>query len=128
MLWQIIQVYVGQWGVNRVYVRGDGLLDHALFLNRVMEGKSFVTNGPILGLTVEGKNSGDSIAITAKGQTLTYSAFLRSQVPIDHFEVIWNGEAIATHKLTNAMTSADVKGSIKVKGSGWLLLRAWIAS
>lgn len=115
----------GPVGVNRVYVEGEGEIDHNVFLNQVMKGKSFVTNGPILGLTVDGMSSGDSIVIAAKGQTLSYAAFLRSQIPIDHFEVIWNGEVITTHKLTNAMTSADVKGSIKVKGSGWLLLRAW---
>ena len=115
----------GPVGLNRVYVKGEGSLDHHWFLKQVMDGKSFVTNGPLLGFIVNGKSSGDSIVMDARSQTLSYSAFLRSQVPIDHLDVIWNGEVIATHSLTGAIKSADVTGKIKVKGTGWLLLRAW---
>lgn len=115
----------GPVGLNRVYVRGEGSLDHNTFLKKVVEGKGFVTNGPIIGFTVEEKSTGDSITIAANGQTLSYTAFLSSQVPVDHFEVIWNGEVIAKHSLSGTFKTANVKGSIKIKGSGWLLLRAW---
>jgi hypothetical protein len=115
----------GPVGVNRVYVKGDGPLDEQSFLQKMIAGNSFVTNGPMLAFTLDGKNSGDSIEVSSKGKTLSYSALLRSHVPIDHFEVIWNGEVIAKHTLKEARTSADVTGSIKVKGSGWILLRAW---
>jgi TolB protein len=40
-------------------------------------------------------------------------------------EVIWNGEVVATHPLKGPTQRADLKGTIKVKGSGWILLRAW---
>jgi len=115
----------GPVGLNRVYVKGEGELDQKVFLKKVVAGKSFVTNGPLLGFTIEGKNAGDSVAIPSNGQILSYSAFLRSPVPIDHFEIIWNGEIVARHKLSGTLKTADVKGSVKVKGSGWLLLRAW---
>jgi Tol biopolymer transport system component len=115
----------GPVGVNRVYVKGEGPLNKESFLQKITAGKSFVTNGPMLGFTVDGKNSGDSIEISSKGKTLSYSALLRSHAPIEHFEVIWNGEVIAKHTLKEGQTSADVTGTLKVKGSGWLLLRAW---
>ncbi|MEK6781914.1 MAG: CehA/McbA family metallohydrolase [Bacteroidota bacterium] len=115
----------GPVGLNRVYVNGEGELDHKLFLKNLVEGKSFVTNGPLLGFTVEGKNAGDSITLVGKEQKLSYTAFLRSQVPIDHFEIIWNGEVVAKHTLTDNRKTADAKGSVKVTSSGWLLLRAW---
>jgi hypothetical protein len=44
---------------------------------------------------------------------------------MDHIEVVWNGEVIATHSLKEPAKSADLKGTIHVKGSGWLLVRAW---
>lgn len=115
----------GPVGVNRVYVKGEGPLNLQSFLQKMIAGNGFVTNGPMLGFTVDGKNSGDSIEIPSKGKTLSYSALLRSHVPIEHFEVIWNGEVIVKHTLQAPMTSADVAGTLKVKGSGWLLLRAW---
>jgi len=115
----------GPVGLNRVYVKGDGSLDHKYFLNSVAEGKSFVTNGPMIGFEVDGKTSGDSIFIGSKTRMLSYTASLRSQVPVDHFEVIWNGEVVAKHSSTVSMKIADVNGTVKVKGSGWLLVRAW---
>ncbi|MBK5280227.1 MAG: CehA/McbA family metallohydrolase [Bacteroidia bacterium] len=115
----------GPVGLNRVYVKGEGKLDHKIFLQKVMQGKSFVTNGPLLGLAVDGKTAGDSITISTRGQTLAYTAFLRSQIPVDYLEIIWNGEVISKHKLSGPTKSADVKGTITVKASGWILLRAW---
>ena len=76
-------------------------------------------------LTSTDAESGESITINPKGQSLAYTGFLRSNVPVDHVDVIWNGEVVATHSLKGPTKSVDFKGTIKVKGSGWVLLRAW---
>ncbi len=115
----------GPVGLNRVYVRQIGDLNQEDFLSAVRNGKSFVTNGPIVGLTINGKASGDSLSIPPKGLTASYQAFLRSSVPIDHFEIIQNGEVIATHMLTGNKQTADVSGNLKLKSAGWVLLRVW---
>ncbi len=115
----------GPLGLNRVYVKAEETLDANVFESKLKGGKSFVTNGPMVGLKVENAQSGESIAINSKGQSLSYSGFLRSNVPVDHVEVIWNGEVVATHSLKGPTKSADLNGTIKVKGNGWLLLRAW---
>jgi len=115
----------GPVGLNRVYVQAEETLDASMFEAKLKAGKSFVTNGPIVGLKVENTNPGESITINSKGQSLSYTGFLRSNVPVDHVEVIWNGEVVATHSVKGSTKSADVKGTIKVKGTGWILLRAW---
>ena len=46
-------------------------------------------------------------------------------VPIDHFELIFNGRVIASHHLNGARTQADVSGRVEIPASGWLVLRAW---
>jgi len=115
----------GPVGLNRVYVQAEETLDATVFESKLKAGKSFVTNGPIVGLKVENTNPGESITINPKGQPLSYTGFLRSNVPVEHVEVIWNGEVVATHSLKGPTKSADLKGTIKVKGSGWILLRAW---
>jgi hypothetical protein len=88
------------------------------------QGRTFVTNGPLLGLEIDGKHAGDEITL-AKPTTLPYHASLRSIVPIDHFELIFNGRVIASHRLDRARTQADVSGDVEIPASGWLLLRAW---
>lgn len=115
----------GPVGLNRVYVKADEALDANLFETKLKAGKSFVTNGPIVGLTIENAQPGERIDINPKGQSLSYAGFLRSNVSVDHVEIIWNGEVVATHSLKGPAKSADLKGTIKVNGSGWILLRAW---
>jgi len=115
----------GPVGLNRVYVQAEEILDATVFESKLKAGKSFVTNGPIVGLKVGNANPGESITINPKGQPLSYTGFLRSNVPVDHVEVIWNGEVVATHSFKGPTKSVDFKGTIKVKGSGWVLLRAW---
>lgn len=115
----------GPIGLNRVYVQAEETLDDGVFESKVKAGKSFVTNGPIVGLTVKNATAGESITINSKGESLSYSGFMRSNVPVDHVEVIWNGDVVATHQVKGPTKSADLKGTIKVKGNGWILLRAW---
>ena len=114
----------GPLGLNRVVARMEGAVDKDVFLKKVKAGESFVTNGPVIGLSVDGKQSGETITIGQGGGTLTYQAFLRSQVPLEFFEVVWNGEVVARHPLIDTRRFADVTGKLKVKGPGWLLLRA----
>lgn len=115
----------GPVGLTRVYVRGSGELNPDAFLKEVMNGKSFVTNGPILGLRVNNAVPGDKITIGTKGQSVSYSAFLRSNSAVDHVEVVINGEVVASHIKKEPVKSLDVQGKLKVNGPGWILLRAW---
>ena len=114
----------GPLGLNRVMVQGSGAPDKVSFLEKLKAGKSIVTNGPVIGFSVNGKLPGDRINISPSGETLNYSAFLRSPVPLEFLEVIWNGKVVATHTLLDSKRFADVTGKIKVKGPGWIVLRA----
>lgn len=114
----------GPVGLNRVYVKAEGPLNPETFQNSVKQGRSFVTNGPLVGLKIEDTRPGGRITINPKGQKLSYTGFLRSAVPVDHVEIVWNGEVVANHT-TTATKEVDVKGTLDVKGPGWILLRAW---
>ena len=49
----------------------------------------------------------------------------RSAVPVDHLELIVNGEVARSFEIGGRGRSADISGTVTVAGSGWLLLRAW---
>jgi len=120
----------GPVGVNRTYVRRNApLADPAarrdLWLEGLRAGKSMATNGPLVGVTVNGVGPGAEIRLDAGEHDLAISAFLRSIVPVDRLEVVWNGEVVQTIPTDMTRRRADFSGSIKVNGSGWLLLRAW---
>jgi Tol biopolymer transport system component len=114
----------GPVGMNRVFVAIEGETTPEKLHAALKHGRTFVTNGPLLGLNVDGKQPGDEIALP-KPKTLSYHAALRSIVPLDHFELVFNGHVIASHHLDGTRCQADVSGEVEIPASGWMVLRAW---
>jgi hypothetical protein len=120
----------GPVGINRTYVRTGPVMPEPAarrdaWLAGLKAGHSMATNGPLLGMTVNDVLPGGEIKLAAGEQQLQYAGFLRSIVPVDHLEVVWNGEVVKTVSPDAKRMNADFDGTLTVKGSGWLLLRAW---
>jgi TolB protein len=115
----------GPVGLNRVYAKTPTPLDHRQFLDALVAGRTFGTNGPLLGFTLGGKEIGDVIELPAGSHQLEVQASLRSIVSLDHFEVIGNGEVVASLPLDTGGTSGSASQKIEISRSGWYLLRAW---
>jgi hypothetical protein len=110
-------------GLNRVFVKAGPTLDHERFLAALKAGRTFATNGPLLGFSLQGKEPGDEIRLSAPG-TLDAAVSLRSIVAVDKLEVVANGEVVASVPLSAGRTSATQTLKIKVERSGWYTLRA----
>jgi TolB protein len=115
----------GPVGLNRVYVETPAPLDHRRFLEALAAGRSFATNGPLLGFSLGGKPIGAEIALPAGRHRLELRASLRSIVPVDHFELVRNGEVIASLPLDEAGTTGLASQPVEIDRSGWYLVRAW---
>jgi len=114
----------GPVGMNRVFLNTGGADTPEALRDALTHGKTFATNAAMLALEVEGKQPGDELMLSGPRQ-VTYHAALRSFAPVEHFELVYNGTVVATHKLSGTRTQADVTGSVALNGSGWLVLRAW---
>ena len=55
----------GPVGMNRVYVRTSARLDQRRLLDALRAGRTFATNGPLLGLRVDGRGVGDELRLPA---------------------------------------------------------------
>jgi len=115
----------GPVGLNRVYAKTETPLDHRRFLDALVAGRTFATNGPLLAFTLGGGAIGDTIRLPAGSHELEIGASLRSIVPVDHFEVVRNGEVVASLPIDADGTSSRANRKITVDRSGWYLLRAW---
>jgi hypothetical protein len=120
----------GPVGINRTYVHVPGLSADPVkrqeqWLNGLKAGNTIATNGPLIGFSVDGSGPGESIALGSGSHTLHYEGFLRSVIPVDHLEIVLNGDVIRTIEPGDSRTSADLTGSVTIDESGWLLLRAW---
>jgi TolB protein len=116
----------GPVGLNRVYAEvPKGPLKIAPWLSSIKHGRTFATNGPLLGFSLGGKKLGDELRLPAGENKVRFSAWLRSFVPIDHLEVVCDGKVVRDLKLDAARESADIEETISIRQSGWCLLRAW---
>jgi len=117
----------GPPGLVRVYAHVDSggrALDHRRWLAAIKAGRTFVTNAPVLELTLGRSQIGDEIRLPNRA-TLTAHVRLRSPVPVDHLELIGNGRVAASIPLSGDHTSADTTISVPADASGWFVLRAW---
>jgi hypothetical protein len=112
----------GPVGLNRVFLDTGGRRDAASIAGALKGGHGFVSNGPLLGLIVDGAKPGDTVALT---RTTRYRVALRSPVAIDHLELVHNGAVVRRFTLTGERRDFDAEGSLELAAGGWLLLRAW---
>jgi Tol biopolymer transport system component len=116
----------GPVGLNRVYANvAPGPLKIAPWLDSLKHGRTFATNGPLLGFSLGGLQPGDELHLPAGENTVKFSAWLRSFVPVDHLQVICHGQVVRDLKLEGDRETADVEDTIPISRSGWCLLRAW---
>jgi hypothetical protein len=114
-------------GGDRVYVQTNGPLTMENWLDGLRNGRTFVTNGPIPRLQVNGAGPGATIRLGAGG-SVRVSASVQSLVPFDTLELIQNGQVVSRHAVTaseqTAVHRAEVAVDLPVERSGWIALRA----
>jgi Tol biopolymer transport system component len=116
----------GPVGLNRVYAEvPNGPLNIESWLSSLKQGRTFATNGPLLGFILGSQQVGGELHLPPGETKVKFSGWLRSIVPVDHLEVICNGRVVRELKLNDDRESADIEGAIPLSQSGWCLLRAW---
>jgi hypothetical protein len=109
-------------GYNRVYVQLDGEFSYDAWWQGLKAGRSFVTNGPLLVCTANGKLPGN--IFQSDGQLdIELDVELIASDSVPAVEVIVNGRTFATIALED---SAHRRASTKLtlNESGWFLVRA----
>jgi TolB protein len=115
----------GPVGMNRVYVHAGRPLDRGRFYAALRAGKSFATNGPLLQFSIASTGLGGELTLADGAHQLQARITLRSNVPIDHLEVIGNGAPVVRIPLSGDRTRADTTITLETSTSGWYVLRAY---
>lgn len=115
----------GPVGLNRVFVNLEGPFNLENWLDGLSRGRTFATNGPLIKLIINGQAAGSEITLRNPSPSLRFEASLRSIVPVDHLQIVFNGEVVKELDLGEDKTSGDFSGQIEISKSGWLVLRAW---
>lgn len=113
---------VGVWkGYNRVYAKLDGPLSVENWLSALRRGRTFVTNRPLLFVTVDGQESGAELNVTA-ATPLSVDIRAVSATPITRIDIVHQGRVL---KQIDVDPATDIRRceKITVSKSGWLAVR-----
>jgi hypothetical protein len=113
----------GPVGLARVYLDTGDARDGAAVMAALKAGHGFVSNGPLLGLLVDGRKPGDTV-VAASGSN-RFKVSMRSTVPVDHLELVVNGQVVRAFEPGADRTRFDGEGTVMLPPGGWILLRAW---
>ena len=114
----------GPVGMNRVFIDTGGDLKPSALLTGLQAGRTFASNGPLLGLEVDGKHPGDTISASAPGKH-RFRIAMRSPVAVEHLELVQNGKVVRSFEPKGERRSFDATGEVQVDHDAWFVLRAW---
>jgi hypothetical protein len=106
-------------GYNRVYAYAPEGFSVAGFYAAFKAGRNFVTNGPVLEFSVNGKMPGDTIDVSSR-QPLQVLAKAQAREPIDRIEIVANGKVVA------ATPGAKLEAEINPEKFTWLAARCYL--
>lgn len=118
-------------GFGRVYVHLDGTLEPGAWLKGLNSGRSIVTTGPMLFVTLNGQDPGhrfDHEGAQAREYALSGSA--ESALPLKRIEVVVNGEVARTLQPANRRTdlgsfTSPIDASLPIHGTSWVAVRCF---
>jgi hypothetical protein len=114
----------GCYDFSRVYVPVDGPVSSRAFLRGLKQGRSFITNGPLLEFAVEGKASGNTLELSL-GRAVKIRARALGRDDFVRCELVFNGTVIAQGpaRRVNGHFAAYLDTSVEINEPGWLALR-----
>ncbi len=112
-------------GALRTYAHLEPNQDfsYGAWIESVRAGRTFVTDGPLLSLTVNGQEPGAVLDSPHEEQTVHVRAQAQSVTPFSRLECIYNGTVVAVGDMNNENQTAALEAEVKLDGSGWLAAR-----
>jgi hypothetical protein len=106
-------------GAVRTFVRlADGKeFEYSAWIDALKDGRTFVTNGPLLYITADGCGPGATLRLPPEGKRIAVRVAVKGPNSLDQIEVIHNGNVIA------AGSSSPVELEVNLAESGWLAAR-----
>jgi hypothetical protein len=112
-------------GSVRTYVyTGNRGLDMQAWFEGLRRGHVFVSTGPLVELTVDGRMPGEEIQLPPRGGSVAVKAHVQSIVPVAKVLVVFNGTVIDEFVPEGQRRTFEFKKSYPVTRSGWFHLRA----
>ena len=107
---------------NRVYADTRGPFDYESWVGALKEGRTFITNGPALSVSVDGQGPGSQLELSPNA-TASSAASWTSNYPISQVDIIYNGRAVASRTYPGGSTIGRLEAEVTVPADGWIAAR-----
>lgn len=109
---------------SRVYVPMFDELTSASWLKELRDGRSFITNGPLLELEAERGGLGETLLLPAPNR-ITFMGKAMGRVDFGQLEMIYNGQVVdhVAAKKEGGYHHAEKQFRVEIEESGWVALR-----
>ena len=112
-------------GFFRTYARlRDGEeFTYESWCENVARGRTFLSGGPIISLSVDGHQVGDTVDLSGPG-TVEVEAWAESTLPIDVLEIVQAGRVVASTEWSGGTRRLELRERLQIDGHTWLAARA----
>ncbi|HUG44688.1 MAG TPA: CehA/McbA family metallohydrolase [Acidobacteriota bacterium] len=102
----------------------DAGLEMDAWFDGLRSGRSFVTTGPLMEVTVQGRMPGETIELPEQGGEVTVRVSVRSISPLQSLLVVASGEVLDSIPFQGDRTSLEYETAFSFDRSGWIHVRA----
>lgn len=98
------------------------------WIEALRSGRTFISNGPLIALDVEGRQPGERVPVEGPDGTVQVRAMVRSPIKIPSIEIIFNGSVVAEGASSLGAGDQVLEAAVHVPSSGWLAARCSVGS
>ena len=112
-------------GIYRTYafIPNDRPFTYDNWCDAVKGGRTFLSGGPMIGLTVNGSEIGQTVNLSGNGGTVDVEAWAESIFPINTLQIVHEGRVVASTTDTQGARRLELKERIKIDQHTWLAAR-----
>jgi hypothetical protein len=110
-------------GLYRTYARLDEEFSYEAWCRAVRSGRTFLSGGPLVTLSVDGCEPGGTVQLSGPG-TVSIHAAVRSIFPLRSLEIVRNGEVVVSSE-ANGGRQAEISEELRIDGNSWIACRAF---
>ncbi len=112
-------------GIYRTYahIPPDEPFTYDNWCKALRGGNTFLSAGPIIRFTVNGRPIGDTVSLPGNGGTVEIEASADSTLPIHTLEIVRQGRVVASAEEREGARRLSLRTSLKIEGHTWLAAR-----
>ena len=111
-------------GLYRTYAQlpNDQEFSYENWCRSVASGRTFLSGGPIIHLSVDGREVGDTLTISSPG-SVEVEAWSESILPVFSLEIVQDGRVVARTDSRSGARRLELREKIRVDGHTWIAAR-----